>query len=271
VPGELRLRLLPPGRDGDALPTLAVVETCIDDMPYLVDTVAIAVREAGVSIDWAVHPILKVRRDGQGRIAAIGDALAGDADAPLESWIHMEFEPLPNDAAYAALERQLRAALGDLRCAVADTAAMRARALALAEGLATVPPQADPAEFAEGREFLQWLADGHFMFLGYTETQATAAAGGGKQLVHTHDAALGLSRPGQRYADTEALIAPKAELDKYAESPRLIVVTKASRRAHVHLADYMDVISVKQYGSDGAVAGTCRFDHRLPTREAETA
>jgi len=259
VPGELRLRLLPPGRDGDALPTLAVVETCIDDMPYLVDTVAIAVREAGVSIDWAVHPILKVRRDGQGRIAAIGDALAGDADAPLESWIHMEFEPLPNDAAYAALERQLRAALGDLRCAVADTAAMRARALALAEGLATVPPQADPAEFAEGREFLQWLADGHFMFLGYTETQATAAAGGGKQLVHTHDAALGLSRPGQRYADTEALIAPKAELDKYAESPRLIVVTKASRRAHVHLADYMDVISVKQYGSDGAVAGTCRF------------
>ena len=85
APGELRLRLLPPGHDGDALPSLAVIETCIDDMPYLVDTVAIAVREAGVSIDWAVHPILTVRRDGQGRIAAIGDALAGDADAPLDA------------------------------------------------------------------------------------------------------------------------------------------------------------------------------------------
>ena len=258
-PGELRLRLLRPGESADALAALAVVETCVDDMPYLVDTVAIAVREAGVPIDWAVHPILKLRRDEAGQIVAIGDAAAADPGARLESWIHMEFEPLPNEAAYAALEQELRDSLSDLSVAVADTPAMRARALQLAEGLRRVPPNADAAEFDEGREFLQWLADGHFTFLGYTETRAATGADGRAQLFNASEPALGLSRPNQRYADTAELIAPKAELDKYAESPRLIVVTKANRRAHVHLDDYMDVISVKQYREDGSVAGTCRF------------
>ena len=257
--GELRLRLLRPGQTEEAAGSLALVETCVDDMPYLVDTVAIAVREAGVSIDWAVHPILKLQRDRDGRIAAIGDAAAADGDAVLESWIHMEFEPLPNEAAYAALEQELRDALSDLRLAVHDAPAMRERALALAQGLQQMPPNADPAEFGEGREFLQWLADGHFTFLGYTETRAAAGADGRAQLFNASEAALGLSRPGERYADTADLIAPKEELDKYAESPRLIVVTKANRRAHVHLDDYMDVISVKQYRDDGSVAGTCRF------------
>ncbi|WP_428312374.1 NAD-glutamate dehydrogenase [Hydrocarboniphaga sp.] len=257
--GELKLRLLRPGESADALAGLALVETCVDDMPYLVDTVAIAVREAGVSIDWAVHPILKLRRDAGGQIVAIGDAAAADAGAGLESWIHMEFEPLPNEAAYAALEQELNDSLADLRRAVGDAPAMVERALALAEGLAQTPPNADPAEFAEGRAFLQWLADGHFTFLGYTETRAATGADGRQQLFNASEAALGLSRPGERYADTAELIAPKEELDKYAESPRLIVVTKANRRAHVHLADYMDVISVKQYREDGSVAGTCRF------------
>ncbi len=250
-PGEIRLRVLPPAAGAQ----MAVVETCIDDMPYLVDTVGIAIREAGVSIDWGVHPILPLVRDAQGAVLSVG----ASAESRLESWIHMEFEPLPNAEAYAALERSLRDSLTDLRGAIDDAQAMRERALSLAGGLESVPAGADPDEFAEGRAFLHWLADGHFTFLGYAETRQAPAADGKSQLIHIEDTALGLSRKGQRYDDVAALIAPKAELDKYADSPRLIVVTRANRKTLIHLADYMDVISVKQYRPDGSVAGTCRF------------
>ena len=252
VAGELKLRVLPPAEGSSQL---AAVETCVDDMAFLVDTVGIAIRAAGVSIDWGVHPIMPLVRSADGRMQSVG----ASAESKLESWIHMEFEPLANAEAYAELERNLRAALDDLRSATADTKAMRDKALSLADGLENLPPNVDADEFAEGREFLRWLADGHFTFLGYAETRQAPAGEGKSQLIQVDEASLGLSRAGQRYADTAALIAPKAELDKYADSPRLIVVTKANRKAAIHLDDYMDVISVKQYRSDGSVAGTCRF------------
>ena len=45
------------------------------------------------------------------------------------------------------------------------------------------------------------------------------------------ESALGLARRGGRFADAEQLIAPKEELDKYADSPRLVVITKANHRS----------------------------------------
>ncbi len=253
-PGELRLRVLRPGQVAYVPPLLAMVETCVDDMPYLVDTITMAVREAGVSIDWAAHPVLALRRDAAGGLVGLDGA-----QAQRESWIHMQFEPLASDAAYAALERALAAALADLRRSIDDMPSMRQRALVLADRLQRVPAGADAAEFNEGREFLVWLTDRHFTFLGYAETRVAVGEDGRAQLLSIDELALGLSRPGERYADTAELIAPKQELDKYAESPRLVVITKANRRASVHLPEYMDVIAVKRYRDDGGLAGTCRF------------
>src|SRR3546814_13687294 len=73
------------------------------------------------------------------------------------------------------------------------------------------------------------------------------------------DAALGLARAGKRYADADALIAPREELDKYSESSRLVVITKGNQRSHIHHAEFVDVVSVKRVTRDGSVSGTCRF------------
>ena len=37
-----------------------------DDMTFIVDTVSMAVREAGADIDWMMHPILRVSRNAEG-------------------------------------------------------------------------------------------------------------------------------------------------------------------------------------------------------------
>src|SRR5690606_29034883 len=53
--GELLLQLTPPA--DDAARTLARRDTVVDDMPVLVDSLYVAVRAAGSSIVWTVHPV----------------------------------------------------------------------------------------------------------------------------------------------------------------------------------------------------------------------
>jgi len=71
-PGTALLRVLPPQTMDEARPGLAVVETCVEDQPFLVDSIVMAVRAAGASVDWAVHPVLRLERDAAGRITARG-------------------------------------------------------------------------------------------------------------------------------------------------------------------------------------------------------
>ena len=252
APGEICVRVEPPtaGR------TLARVQTVIEDMPFLVDSVMLCVREAGGVIDWTVHPILYLTRDPAG---ALDVAASVARQGPAESLIHIEFEPLPDADSYRRLEASLRATLAEVRTAVADYSAMRQRLVALAGSLATVPGGANPQEFSEAREFLDWLHERHFTFLGLAESRAEPGSDGRTTLRTLPEAGLGLLRAGARLAGSDELIAPQEELDKYAGSARLLVITKANVRSSVHHAEYLDVISVKQFAADGSIAGTVRL------------
>jgi glutamate dehydrogenase len=254
-PGQLLVEVRPP-HDAQApgAAGFATVRTVMDDMPFLYDSVGMAVRAAGVSIDWTVHPVLRVRRDEGGALTEVtgvaGTGLGGDP----ESLIHVECEALARPEDYAALEARLREALGELRQCVADYKAMRARATALIERLDTVPAGADAAEFREAQEFLRWLDEGRFTFLGYSESRV-----GKSGFEDRRDAALGLLRPGGRFEDTQEYIAPREELSKYATSKRVVVVSKGNVRSPLHHPEYFDVVSIKQFDADGEVRGVSRF------------
>jgi glutamate dehydrogenase len=254
APRETLIRVSPPPPPAEGRPALAAVQTCVEDQAFLVDTITLCIRAAGASIDWTVHPVMSVRRDARGDLESAGDAGAGVA----ESWIHVEFEPLTAEGAYAKLEAELARVLGDLRRVVDGYAEIRRRVGALIETLGTVPARADAAEFAEARAFLEYLDDHHFTFLGYVESVAQPMAGGHIGFRTSSESGLGLLHPDSPFA-MEGLIAPQAELDKYAESPRLVVITKANLRSPVHRNELMDVISVKRFDAAGNVAGTVRL------------
>ena len=60
--------------------------------------------------------------------------------------------------------------IGEVRAAVEDWPAMRARALEIAQELeASPPPVADQATWPRRSAFLAWLEDHNFTFLGYRE------------------------------------------------------------------------------------------------------
>jgi len=257
APSEILVEVEPP-REAKAAGTtsFAHVRTVVEDMPFLYDSIGMAVRDTGVSIDWTVHPVLRLQRDAKGVLEAVRGATGASAEARAESLIHVELEALPKAADYAALRERIVGLVGELRSVVGDYAKVRERVKDTVALLDTVPAGADAHDFKEAQEFLRWLDEGHFTFLGYSEGRTDGAAGGFRT---DPKASLGLLRPGARFADTAELIAPPEELAKYASSPRLVVVTKANVRSPIHHPEYMDFVSVKHFAADGSVLGVSRF------------
>jgi len=239
---------------------LAVMQTVVPDMPFLVDSLSQRIRDTGAGIDWSVHPILRLARDGQGQCSEC--LPSREMRGRMESLIHIEFEPLADAAAYARLEQALRETLAEVRTVVGDYHAMRQQLQDVRDALSQVPSGANPQEFAEAAAFLDWLDDRHFTFLGCVASRVVLVDG--VALLKT-DAAfgLGLLRTGSRMAMDEALIAPQEELNKHAlghaASARLLVITKGNARSSVHQAEYLDVISIKRFAADGQLEGTVRL------------
>ncbi|HEY0870128.1 MAG TPA: hypothetical protein VGD55_07000 [Acidothermaceae bacterium] len=154
-------------------PRHAVIEIVTDDMPFLVDSVTQELASKDVAIHLLVHPQFVVKRDLHGRLLAVSGTLdAHDApkDALVESWMHLEVAGLADQNAEENLRRDIVRVLQDVRDAVEDWPRMRAHAARAADELHAEPPLAVPeAENNEAVEFLRWLADDHFTFLGYRE------------------------------------------------------------------------------------------------------
>ncbi|MGH6904426.1 MAG: NAD-glutamate dehydrogenase, partial [Geminicoccaceae bacterium] len=101
--------------------THTIVEVVTDDMPFLVDSVSMALNRLGLLIHLTIHPVVPVRRDGQGTIEAVLGAATGDGGVAIfESFMHLEVDRQSDLERLETIRAVLEGALGDVRAAVDD-------------------------------------------------------------------------------------------------------------------------------------------------------
>ncbi|MCG6951265.1 MAG: NAD-glutamate dehydrogenase [Betaproteobacteria bacterium] len=252
--GETRLRVLNPDMDEHGWQsTHTVVEIVTDDMPFLVDTVTMAVNRLGLTLHLFIHPIMDVARD------AAGLRCAPDRGTTLrESLMHVEVDRMTDAAAREALGDEIARALGDVRIAVGDWQAMRAKVRAIIAQLGAAPPPIPAEELAEGRAFLEWLADDHFTFLGYRDHDLVKDAGeDGLRVVPGSGLGLLRAPKGTDISASFAALPPKVR--ERARARELLVITKSNSRSTVHRPGYLDYVGIKRFDASGAVCGEQRF------------
>jgi glutamate dehydrogenase len=204
-----------------------------DDMPFLVDSVAAAIAEAGLSIDRLAHPVLSVHRDAEGRLEALPGN--GDPGSLRESMIYIETVRV--DARQRrALLRSLEATLADVRSAVKDWSRM------IEAMKADVARVEDP----EGAALLEWFAQGMLTQLGHVTRKRDGS----------HGQLLGICRRGTRdILSAASYESAFAEFDRQlaAGEVRAPMIIKANRVATVHRRVPLDLFIVPVI-EDGKVA-----------------
>ena len=256
-PGSVRLRVFNPSIEEHGWQsTHTIIEIANDDMPFLVDSVTMEVNRHGLTLHLIMHPIIAVKRSGDGTLVDL--AADDDKDARHESFIRVEVDRIIEPARLDALATDLARVLDDVRMAVADWKAMRDRLLAILADTEKRPPPLPADELSEGKAFLAWLADDHFTFLGY-RCHELVVQNGEDALKIIAGSSLGILREGEDKDVATSFSALPPDVKAYARRPELLVVTKSTSRSTVHRPGYLDYIAVKRFDARGEVCGEDRF------------
>jgi glutamate dehydrogenase len=244
-PGQAKIRVYNPDPAKDGWSSRhTIVEIVNDDMPFLVDSVTGAINSSGRIVHLVIHPILAVERTPDGRLGAL------DGAGLRESWMQIEITPESDRDGLARLAADLAGVLADVRAAVEDWQKMRETLRALLEELAAAPPPVPPGEIAEVRDFLRWLDDDNFTFLGYRaypfrDTNKPAPP------------PLGILREAGYavFGGLRNLSALPPDVQDFLRRRELLLITKSNRRSTVHRTAHMDAIGIRRFDSGGEVVG----------------
>ncbi|HEV8685680.1 MAG TPA: NAD-glutamate dehydrogenase [Gaiellaceae bacterium] len=255
-PGESKVHVYTPDLEEHGWQsTHSVVEIVTDDMPFLVDSVTIALTRHGTAMHLFIHPIVRVRRDEEGRLVEL---LPWEAEGLAESLLHVEIDRQADKAQLDELDAALHRVLADVRVAVEDWPAMRERMGEIVAELGERPAPVDPDELAEAKALLDWMRDDHFTFLGYREYELSAQDGE-DVLSSVLGSGLGILREKEQKPVSHSFAQLPPEVRRLAREPNVLNLTKANSRATVHRPAYLDYVGVKRFDDAGAVAGERRF------------
>ncbi len=256
MPGEPKMRIYEPQLHSGA--EISVIELINDDMPFLLDSVLAEIRDRSLSLHFVAHPIFRIERDPAGRLNKIISSAANGESARSESFIHLHVRRIASSAEREALLARLAAILSQVRSVTADHPAMLARLDALIESYNETQPPVPVDTLSESVKFLEWLADGNFIFLGARAYDLGAGMG---ELVPIADSGLGLLRDVnltvlRRRGSTLKLTPASREL--FLSSTPL-VFAMANAQSEVYRRGHMYSIGVKIYSPEGNLRGEMRF------------
>ncbi|HZG64455.1 MAG TPA: NAD-glutamate dehydrogenase [Rubrobacteraceae bacterium] len=239
--------------------THTVVEMINDDMPFLVDSTRMEVNRRGYGIHLTFHSVVKVRRDDEGNLVEVLDPGSDANDALFESIIHIEVDRQTEPEVLQELHDSLESILGDVRVAVEDWQEMSEKARSIATGSdedEVSPIEGD--ELDEAKEFLSWLVDDNFVFLGYREYDLLTQDGE-DHLRSVSGSGLGILRGDSPEPVSQSFARLPAGVRRLARTATFLNLTKANSRATVHRPSYLDYVGVKRFDSSGQVVGERRF------------
>ena len=249
-----------------------VIEMVNDDMPFLVDSINLALTQRALTLHFLAHPIFSVSRDASGGLLELRErgevpgkaAGKSAANRPvagkksrLESFQHIEVDRVVDPDALRSLAAQIERSMRDVRIACADWRKMQSAAHATAQTLSTSNARVDPSELSEAVALLSWMENRHFTFLGYREYRLQGRKGR-EALLPIESTGLGLLRRGHKQPEPRNRIL-SSDIRRQSRSRDIVLVTKANLVSTVHRPGYLDYVGVKNFDPKGRLIGEKRF------------
>ena len=242
-----------------------VIEMVNDDMPFLVDSIGLALSQRSLTLHLLTHPVFAVLRDGSGNLLSLRERGESSKDNKqpkakkprLESFQHIEVDRIVDPAALNSLAAQIERSMRDVRVACADWGKMRAATRQVAQELSSLSDRFDATDLSEALALLAWMEDRHFTFLGYREYRLQGRKGQ-EALRPVEATGLGILRRGHRHP-THSNRSLASDIRRQSRSRDIVLVTKANLVSTVHRSGHVDYVGIKHFGPKGRLIGEKRF------------
>src|SRR5882757_8975447 len=237
--GDTRVAVYAENNPAGFGPALQIVT---DNASMLMDSVTVLLHRLGVAYKAIMNPVFRVRRGPSGELLEIEPA----SDAPFgdgidETWIHVQLAESVDPKSVEEVERLLPSVLADARQVSLDSTSMAAMLRSLASELDSDPEGRFPGpDRKDVAALLRWLADGHFVLLGYQRCQV---------------------RDGQSSVDPSSRLGVLRlrtdVLPQLTESDDLLVLAQATMSSYLRYGAHPYIVVVRER------AGWAAIEHRF--------
>ncbi|SMF40002.1 glutamate dehydrogenase (NAD) [Alteromonadaceae bacterium Bs31] len=224
------------------------------DMPFLVDSVRIALNRMDIPVHIIKSTVLNVAREEK----RITELVTGLAVVPKERFnkealMYLEVSLQPSEQELSALKRRLIEVLADVTAVVDDHAVILRHLDNARDNIQKHHPQ-DKETLA----FAAWLRHKHFVFLGYREYDLLEQQDG-QALAEQIETRRGVFRR----ISTEKVLIKRSSFSEgmrsFYDSDDSICFSKAATHSSVHRSSYPDYVVIKKFNDKGEVSGEVRF------------
>ncbi|AXA92983.1 NAD-glutamate dehydrogenase domain-containing protein [Massilia sp. YMA4] len=213
-----------------------------DDMPYLVDSIVMALRKQTVLANGVLNAVLPVARDANGAVTAVGES-----GAKLESYVLCLLAEELDAAELQQLVASIEMVARDAAVVKRDLAAMKDRFTAVATAAA-----GQGEEGAEAAAFLQWARDEGFEVHGYAYYQNKPGA---KELERDIPSRIGVLRDTAHPVYGTCLANIPGDPETLSKRAHTLSIVKADVGGTLHRDQQLDFIGVRATDANGNLLG----------------
>ncbi|MDX2371077.1 MAG: NAD-glutamate dehydrogenase [Colwellia sp.] len=235
-----------------------IIEVIVKDMPFLVDSIRIALNRLGLSPHLMLSLPLKLVRGKNKNITQ----LASNVDTKIkatseESIFFIEIDRQSTKEELDTIKGELLSVVEDITLTVNDWQPMLKQFDNVIDDVKKAVLPGSKKAKDDTVEFLSWLASNNFTLMGY-RSYGVAAVQGDIELVANMDSSLGLMKNSG--TTSNRLISSLNESGReIALGENHLILTKTNSRSRVHRPAQLDYIGVKRFDGKGNVIGEERF------------
>ena len=229
------------------------------NIPFLIDSIRIAINQREIGTHTIHHAVLQVDRDRNGKLKKLHTSKRSTKKTDYEAFIVLEIDRHSDPKDLADLEEALQTVLHEVRIAVDDFPKVTEKVHEIIEELDTTSAKISDEDREEARAFLTWLSQDRFTFLGYDEYDF-AKDGKGTVVRRVPHSELGILRVNnERPVKVRLSELPKRTRQEMTRTEDIFIFAKSAQRSRVHRPAYPDYIAVKKFNEKGEVVGERRF------------
>lgn len=232
----------------------SIINVLIKDMPFLVDSLQMLLNRLGLTFHRIIHPVFLTQRDSNGQLIALytlENPPNKTETLRQECLLHIEIDRHSEIAALTVLQQHIANTLQQVRFAVEDWQAMRQLLTQSIESLQSIANL--QTEHLEQIEFLQWLLNNHFIFLGVCDYQFDEQ----QSLQLKQESCLGIAKNPTIFPQQAVLT--DALQNWFTEQTKFLLLSKSYQQSIIHRPAYMDYIAIKCFDKTGTMIGERRF------------
>lgn len=235
-----------------------IIEVIVKDMPFLVDSIRIALNRLGLSPHLMLNSALKMVRDKSKKIIQI----ASNIDTSIksiskETVFFIEIDRQTSQEELDIIKNELLSVIEDISLTVNDWQPMLKQLNNIIVNIKQKKLPGTNQDKDDTIEFLSWLADNNFTLMGYRSYDLKAVKGDVK-LDANMTSSLGLMKNAKGFQSR--LISSLSESGrKVALGKNHLILTKTNSFSRVHRPAQLDYIGIKHFDDKGHVVSEDRF------------